>query len=542
MTIEYKHNFPYDKIRDQQQTAIEFAVKNLIEDDKKFVILECGTGVGKSAIGYTVAKTLLENLEDNDDYENGSYFVTTQKILQDQYIKDFGDSLNKDMLSIKSSSNYKCKYYSKNTCADSIQKLRTAERTSRFYKACNAGCIYKIAKRKFIESKLGVTNFSYFLTESTFSGGIVPQKVLVVDEAHNLENEIGKFVQFNISEFFAKNSLHIEMPPIKTQFQSMQWIQKEYLPALKNKIIDIHLVFKKFSGLKSKLGSDFEKISKQVDLLESHSKKMEKFIEIYDKENWVMEINVLDKNLRRLEFKPVDVSKLAYDHVFRFGQKVILMSATILNHEGFCEQLGIPVDEVSFVSIPSPFPITNKPVFALPVGKMSAAHIDNTLPKLKNAIEILLAQHPNEKGVIHAHTFKIAKYLKENIKDKRLLYHTSHNRDKVLNKHIRSRQPTVLISPSMTEGVDLKGDLSRFQVICKIPYPYLGDKIVKKRMNKWKWWYSLQTVKTIVQAVGRSIRSKDDSAITYILDGDWNYFYDKNREVFPLEFRRSIKR
>ena len=35
----------------------------------------------------------------------------------------------------------------------------------------------------------------------------------------------------------------------------------------------------------------------------------------------------------------------------------------------------------------------------------------------------------------------------------------------------------------MQEGVDLKGDCSRFQVICKIPYPYLGDKWVKARMK-----------------------------------------------------------
>ena len=92
MTIEYKHNFPYDKIRDQQQTAIEFAVKNLIEDDKKFVILECGTGVGKSAIGYTVAKTLLENLEDNDDYENADY-IHNQGLFVGNDVVDLTDSI-----------------------------------------------------------------------------------------------------------------------------------------------------------------------------------------------------------------------------------------------------------------------------------------------------------------------------------------------------------------------------------------------------------------------------------------------------------------
>ena len=86
-----------------------------------------------------------------------------------------------------------------------------------------------------------------------------------------------------------------------------------------------------------------------------------------------------------------------------------------------------------------------------------------------------MEQHPNEKGIIHSHTYKIANYLKYNIKDKklkkRILTHTSENRDEVLKQHMNSKEPTVLISPSMTEGVDLKGDLSRFQILCKVPYP-----------------------------------------------------------------------
>ena len=44
----------------------------------------------------------------------------------------------------------------------------------------------------------------------------------------------------------------------------------------------------------------------------------------------------------------------------------------------------------------------------------------------------------------------------------------------------------------MAEGVDLKGDSSRFQIICKIPYPYLGDKLV--------WIYGLHTVPVVEAA------------------------------------------
>ena len=103
-----------------------------------------------------------------------------------------------------------------------------------------------------------------------------------------------------------------------------------------------------------------------------------------------------------------------------------------------------------------------------------------------------------------------------------------------------SKQPTVLLSPSMTEGVDLKGDLSRFQILCKVPYPWLGDPIIRKRMKKYPSWYPLQTAMTVVQSVGRSVRNKNDKAVTYILDADWNKFYRKHKNLFCEDFKRLI--
>ena len=85
-------------------------------------------------------------------------------------------------------------------------------------------------------------------------------------------------------------------------------------------------------------------------------------------------------------------------------------------------------------------------------------------------------------------------------------------------------------------GVDLKGDLSSFQVLCKVPFPFLGDKVVKKKMNKWSWWYNTETIRTIIQSIGRSIRSEDDKAVTYILDGDWKRIKSKSSGMLPSNF------
>tara|TARA_Y100000310_G_C20442410_1_gene696736 strand:- start:401 stop:889 length:489 start_codon:yes stop_codon:yes gene_type:complete len=148
----------------------------------------------------------------------------------------------------------------------------------------------------------------------------------------------------------------------------------------------------------------------------------------------------------------------------------------------------------------------------------------------------ILSNHKEEKGIIHTHSIKIAKYLKENLRNKRILIAYGENREKVLKQHMTSTLPTVLLSPSMSEGVDLKEELSAFQILCKVPFPFLGDKVVRKKMNKWKWWYNTQTIRTIIQSVGRSIRSENDKAVTYILDADWSRIKSTSRSSFPKDF------
>ena len=54
MSYDIKKHFPYAKIREQQSLAILYALRNFLQHDKRFVIIEAGTGVGKSAIGLTV--------------------------------------------------------------------------------------------------------------------------------------------------------------------------------------------------------------------------------------------------------------------------------------------------------------------------------------------------------------------------------------------------------------------------------------------------------------------------------------------------------
>ena len=93
---DYVKFFPFPEIREPQERAINFILNSF--KTSRFVILEAGTGVGKSAIGVTVSRYLQSNNSflyrpdelENEEEQITSYFLTPQKILQKQYIEDFG--------------------------------------------------------------------------------------------------------------------------------------------------------------------------------------------------------------------------------------------------------------------------------------------------------------------------------------------------------------------------------------------------------------------------------------------------------------------
>lgn len=548
ITIEnWRQYFPFVKVRPEQEKAIDFALNSFINDKKKYVVLELGTGVGKSATGITIARYMESHapIMKNEEGEKltGAYVVTTQKILQEQYLRDFGPQCGQNLVrSIKSSNNYSCSFYEDQSCAESkriLSKLGKQLNGSEFQKHCKQQCKYSIEKQEFIDSPIAVTNFPYILAESMYAGKLEPRAMLVVDEAHNTETELGKFIEITFSEKFSRDVLKCKPPKSESQTAIFDWVNSTYKKALSKHTREVEKALEKLSNDIEGYGS----FSKQYEILDKHICKINRFIEVYKPENWVMNVSIPGfenkKSGKKYEFKPIDVAPYAYSNFFKLGGRTLLMSATIVDKEIFCESLGLTKDEVAFISIPSPFPVENHPIHFLSVGSMSKSSIDNTLPKTAEVVRMLLEKHSKEKGIIHCTNYKVAKYMQESINSPRLMLHDSTNREEVLKRHIQSEDPTVLLSPSMMEGVDLYDDLSRFQIICKVPFPYLGDLVVKRRMDNNKFWYPYMTAKSVIQSLGRSIRNESDHATSYILDSDWEKFFKMNQRMFPSTFKIS---
>ena len=291
--------------------------------------------------------------------------------------------------------------------------------------------------------------------------------------------------------------------------------------------------------------TDTEKLSQTVDSILSNPK------------DWlVSDIKEENNEVTKVELKPLDVSPYCKE-VFEKCDKTLMMSATILDKDAFCKSLGLAPKEVKFIQVPSDFRLQNRPIIPLNIAYLNSdsLKLQEIQIKIARAIDNLMTLHRNDKGIIHTTSYKQLDFIKENISqaNKCRLLETQRDRslgtqsvkkierDEVISEHFNTRKPTVLISPSLYTGLDLKDDYSRFQIITKVPYPNLGDRWINEKSKISGQWYNWQTALRLVQGYGRSIRSKEDYAVTYVLDSGFENFAKKNKNVLPDGFTQAIQ-
>jgi ATP-dependent DNA helicase DinG len=188
--------------------------------------------------------------------------------------------------------------------------------------------------------------------------------------------------------------------------------------------------------------------------------------------------------------------------------------------------------------------VKNRRIYMKNTAWLSAKTMSESLPKIADAVDEIMLKHNNEKGIIHTTSYAQLQFIKDHIKkenqDRLIETGTRMDRTEVLERHYSSKKPTVLISPSLHLGVDLKDDLSRFQIVVKVPYPDLTDKKIAKMKERDQKWYTWNTVLRLVQAYGRSVRSKDDYATTYVLDSSISYLLKNAQDIVPKWFTEAI--
>jgi hypothetical protein len=241
-----------------------------------------------------------------------------------------------------------------------------------------------------------------------------------------------------------------------------------------------------------------------------------------------------------IEIKPLDLRYFKSQLFFPF-QQVLLMSATFPTN--FCQVLGIKEDEVEIIKMKSTFkPENRRTVFPADIENMNARTILSPESEQIKMMEYILAAHRKDKGIIHCGNYKFFDQLRKIMgHNKRFLWVSQDkNKDEMFYLHKNSKKPTILVSPAMLEGVDLKDDLARFGIMLKVPYAPL-DEYTKRMMRIFPQWYENLAITNIVQASGRQVRNENDHAIFYILDGAFKMLLNRHKNLIPRYFGEALK-
>jgi len=545
-------------------------IESAIKSGYRQIFLEAPTGFGKTPVAIAMAQ-----------YLGSSHICTATKDLQTQYRRDFPF-----VVEVKGRGNFACIVKEdmgldescdygpcvKDDAYDCVYKTRLMD-----YKVEGEGTQHELikldpfAERKYVDkmrskskilelewrpchyfhqkwigarSSHTVYNYRYFLSDVFYAGTAQKRSLLVLDEAHQLESEVGDFKSFTIRKNMLP-FLKMQMPD-KNVDDVETWIG--FCIEMKEKLFEFVEVAERImerSNQKEMTEPFTEK--NLIDALERETSLAAVIDDMKsNKKNWIVSGVQRDSanQLARVTLTPLDISGY-FDSILDKGSVSLFMSATILSKDYLCKTAGLDSDKVKFIRVEeSDFPVKNRPIHAMNVAWLSAKTMSESMPKIAKAVDNIMSIHKNEKGIIHTTSYSQLQYIKDNIGKEnagRLIETgSSLDRSEVLEKHYSNKKPTVLISPSLHLGVDLKDDLSRFQVIVKVPYPDLTDKRIAKMKERDQKWYTWNTVLRLVQAYGRSVRSKDDYATTYILDSSISFLLKSAQDLVPKWFTEAI--
>lgn len=535
-------SFPEGYKPNKQQVHVLKELDKAINKKYKFIIINAPTGTGKSFLAKTISNHSneptrnfveacynydiygdgkSEMLDDDDLLPFGTAILTVTKTLQDQYVSMFNDG---EML--KGKSNYSC----------AINDMLTCENGNCVFvknqlKKCLRGdkCDYFNQRNKAVTNKCSFYNYAMF---ESLPANVKHKEFIICDEASEIEYELVNRYTVEIKlRDLKKISETLPVSPTSnaTKYEIFDWVE-----AVATECNYAH------TSLLNHINKLLKEKSKKKSLTKEESTKLAiitKYKEAFNKlvENWNLTDYIVVHTADGLLFQPYNVDNLA-KKIFDFGETVILMSATIVNHKKFAETLGIK--DYYFIEAESTFDSKKAPIKCTSKFRLNYKNKNEILPQMCKIAKNICTTFKNKKGIIHTHSMDVLNFLKKELgNDKRFLFREQGiNNERILQLHQETKAPTVLVSPSMTHGVDLKGELGEFQIVMKAPFLPLNDERVKRKFEKDKEWYTDAMLSTLIQMCGRCNRSEADYSETFVLDGMILDSIRRNSDKLPKYF------
>lgn len=556
--------------RSGQREAIEQICFSFLEREVDTVILDAPTGTGKSIIAMFASRVL-------EELGYRGYLITSDITLQDQYEKDirkFGLSWG----NVKGVDNY--------TCSVNKQKFSLGECKTRgmsYEKAmtltCAETCGYLQNRKKAIESPVSLLNYSYWLVQRNYveqrlqeNGRNVPfpqRDFAFFDEAHKVDEivqshfspRIDKYAAKKLSwvrEFLITEGFVNDLPKYKEEDfeEEYDYLRREEdkfnLFNSLQKIEHLFLGFKKAGeGAKNTItkeyGEDFErneipsewkKAFFMFDWIKDVHCKLEDYNAILSETGYPALVKRVEE--KEINFQCIEERMLIEKYFQKKAGFKIFMSATIGDPRMYAQITSIKNAKV--IRIDSGFDFEKSPVYIVDKFRLNYSKREENLPKVIRVMDAIIdKKHGEEKGIIHSGSyFFMNEILKKSKHRNRIIKYENTEEKRAALKKFSISKNAILIGPSILEGIDLYDDKSRFQIFFKVPFPSLADPLIKEKLKSSNGWYDWKTGINILQGVGRSIRNKEDWAVTYFLDACIMDLIRKP-DYFPNEFKQRIK-
>jgi Rad3-related DNA helicase len=516
--------FPAPSFRGHQKSALE-DVRDAFAEGNDVVLVRAPTGSGKSLLARAVMGAARTAEEAGVGDVTGAYYTTPQVSQLDAVAED---DLLGDLAVVRGKSNDDCILPEEDTPVDRAPCSRDRDFDCDIRHKCPYFSDRAIAENR----RFAAMTLAYFM-RTAGSETFGPRDVVVIDEAHGLAEW---------AEMYATIDLDGRTVPIWDDVSAPE-------------VDDLETAVEFAESLAAECERRLEALHEKRRLTPEEAGERDKLAERIGELNWFVEdARDLDSATEwlvetgggRLSFKPLNPARYLRHTVWDRGAQFALLSATILDKSAFCRGVGLDPAKVAMVDVPHTFPLENRPLYDVTQGRMTYEHREDTLPKVARLLVRLMARHPTEKGIVHAHSYGIAEGLAERLAEMgvgaRVRSHDSDDRDKALAAWLASDRPDVLLAVTMEEALDLHGDLARWQVLCKAPYPNTSDARVARRLQDDQWaWYYRTALTTVIQACGRVVRSAEDYGVTYLADASLLDLFDRAEGAMPPWFADQVE-
>jgi len=560
--------------RNEQIEIIDLIISSFLNEHKKYFILNANTGIGKSIIGIVVSHIMAKKHDKNE----AALIVTSTKLLMDQYEYFMKSNSSTFYSSMKGAANYECLLkkdlnYTAKQCyrrTSIFEKEISDPKKKEFYDKQCGSCLYKKAVEQKNYSRFLVTNYAYhfldrlFLDNKTNSHGakmsMKPRCVTVYDEAHLLNDQ---FVNHS-TIFFSKERFTEILQDLENDHATLKaksWTKAIFdsiLEEIQAKVlnetnIDFHL--KALLNVYRKISNWYDaKIHQHLDISEYMKFKMlkDKYYDFSCKidDYFIYEFETvldIDCKTEQVSIKPIFVKSMFKK--LTNSDHVLFMSATI-SKDLILNTLEIKDEEIGYLKTDQVFNPEDKTVVIDPrlMIKINYQNLDDirTSMFLSDKVNLILDKHSNQKGIILANSFKLAKEIHKSIKNRKVFLHQHDTDLEKLIKAFKKSDNGILLSPSIFEGIDLPGSDSQFNIFLKAPYPSLSEKRMQHILKKYPTIYKITTIQKIVQGIGRSTRFRGDKSVTYFLDQNlkdlfYSYYNEWQDDFLVLDSYDSIK-